>query len=302
MAKVENATKWAINIANDNSHGYDQLSRWGTPDYDCSSLVISAYEQAGIKVKTAGATYTGNMYNAFVKCGFDDVTTTVNLSTGAGLKRGDVLLNKTHHTAMFIGSGKLVEASINEKGTIMNGKPGDQTGNEIHTRSYYSYPWDCVLRYPEAGTYTTYYVKSAVNYRIGPGVNFAKKGEYAVGKSLKIEKGTDTKVGNDTWVLTSDGYWLCKEYLTTTKPDTATKVLDPTGFQYGAKNAGVLAYKELLIMAKAKGLITASVNEDQGFGNGTKDATNQLLKRWGYVQNGIMGPNIVKKLAKELSK
>ena len=42
---VESAVQWAIGIANDNSHGYDQGSRWG-PDYDCSSLLITAYQQA----------------------------------------------------------------------------------------------------------------------------------------------------------------------------------------------------------------------------------------------------------------
>lgn len=61
-------------IATDDSHGYSQDSRWGNPDYDCSSLVIQAWEQAGVPVKTAGATYTGNMYNIFLKWGFKDVT------------------------------------------------------------------------------------------------------------------------------------------------------------------------------------------------------------------------------------
>ena len=148
MSKVENAAKFMEKIANDKSHGYDQLHRWG-PDYDCSSLVITAYEQAGIKVKSAGATYTGNMYNAFLKSGFKDITKDISLGVGAGLKRGDVLLNTSHHTAMYIGNGKLAEAAINEKGGIYGGKTGDQTGQEIRIRSYYSYPWDCVLRYPE---------------------------------------------------------------------------------------------------------------------------------------------------------
>ena len=53
-AVIESAVNWAVKIANDNSHGYDQNSRWG-PNYDCSSLVISAFEQAGCKVKSGGA-------------------------------------------------------------------------------------------------------------------------------------------------------------------------------------------------------------------------------------------------------
>lgn len=144
--KIDLAVKWATSIASDNSHGYDQINRWG-PNYDCSSLVISAYEQAGVKVKSNGATYTGNMYSVFKKCGFNDVTKSVNLSNGSGLKKGDVLLNVNHHTAMMISSTKLVQASINENGKITGGRSGDQTGREIRTGNYYSYNWDYVLRY-----------------------------------------------------------------------------------------------------------------------------------------------------------
>jgi len=148
MGKVEKATKWMENHANDNSHGYDQIHRWGQ-DYDCSSAVISAWESAGVPVKTKGATYTGNMRSVFLACGFKDVTSSIKLSTGAGLKRGDVLLNSKHHTAMYCGNGKEVEASINEKGRATGGKPGDQTGKEFLIRSYRNYPWNYVLRYPE---------------------------------------------------------------------------------------------------------------------------------------------------------
>lgn len=147
---VEKAVKWAIEIANDNSHGYDQGSRWGNPDYDCSSLVISAFEQAGIKLKSAGATYTGNMYGSATSIGFSDVTSSTDLSSGSGMKRGDILLNQANHTAMYIGDGQIVQASCNENGDITGGQSGDQTGSEIAVRSYYNYPWDNVLRYSKA--------------------------------------------------------------------------------------------------------------------------------------------------------
>ena len=138
---VEGAVRWALKIANDNSHGYDQASRWGSPDYDCSSFVISAFEQAGIPLKSAGASYTGNMYGAAMSVGFKDVT-------GSGeLKRGDILLNRRSHTALYIGNGQIVQASINEHGRTTGGSPGDQTGREIYVRSYYDYPWDSILRF-----------------------------------------------------------------------------------------------------------------------------------------------------------
>lgn len=145
MNVIDKAINWAVSIANDNSHGYDQLHRWG-PDYDCSSLLISAWQQAGVPVQANGATYTGNMKNVFVKCGFE----AIKFNRSVSLKRGDVLLNEKRHTAMYIGDGKVVMASINEQGKAVGGRTGDQTGREILTCNYYvpSYGWDYVLRYP----------------------------------------------------------------------------------------------------------------------------------------------------------
>lgn len=145
MSRIDKAINWAVSIANDNTHGYDQLHRWG-PDYDCSSLLISAWQQAGVPVQANGATYTGNMKNVFVKCGFE----AIKFNRSISLKRGDVLLNEKHHTAMYIGGGKVVMASINEQGKTVGGRTGDQTGREILTCNYYvpSYGWDYVLRYP----------------------------------------------------------------------------------------------------------------------------------------------------------
>ena len=148
MNVIDKAINWAVSIANDNSHGYDQLHRWG-PDYDCSSLIISAWNDgAGIPVKAAGATYTGNMKNAFVKCGFKAIEARQSLPL---ILKGDVLLNEKHHTCMAIGGGQIVQASINEQGKAVGGRTGDQTGREILTCNYYvpSYGWDYVLRYPE---------------------------------------------------------------------------------------------------------------------------------------------------------
>ena len=150
MSKTEQAIAWAINIAQGSSHGYDQQWRWG-PDYDCSSLIISAWQQAGVPVRDKGATYTGNMKQAFQSCGFIDVTAQINLYTGKGLKRGDVIINLTHHAIMYIGNGQIVAARINENGQVSGGITGDQTGMEIMIQNYYFYKhgWDCILRYSE---------------------------------------------------------------------------------------------------------------------------------------------------------
>ena len=148
MTKTELAIRAMEELAKDNSHGYDQIQRWG-PDYDCSSAVITSWEIAGVPVHKNGATFTGNMLYSFLKSGFVNVTKSIDLKTGKGLVRGDVLLNIKHHTAMYAGNGKEVEASINELGTTTGGKTGDQTGKEILIRNYRNYPWDCVLRYKE---------------------------------------------------------------------------------------------------------------------------------------------------------
>ncbi len=141
MRIPDKAVEWAKGIAADDSHGYDQGSRWG-PDYDCSSLVISAYKHAGVPLT---CTYTGNMRSDMLMNGF--VTVGVDMGTGAGLQPGDVLLNEKHHTALYIGSGKIVQAGGNEFGAAHGGRTGDQTGREVAVMSYYNFPWDMVLRY-----------------------------------------------------------------------------------------------------------------------------------------------------------
>lgn len=143
MSKITAAVNWAIGIALDDSHGY-QWGGWG-PEYDCGHLIIMAWENAGVHVRAAGASYTGDMRPAFLRCGFVDVTGRVNVNTGAGLQIGDVLVNQANHAAMYIGNGRLVQARSN-----VDGMPGDSSGQEIRTQSYYNFPWDCVLRYQES--------------------------------------------------------------------------------------------------------------------------------------------------------
>lgn len=153
MTKIDMAVEWAVSIANDDSHGYDQIDRWG-PDYDCSSLIIQAWENAGVPVKTNGATYTGDMVNVFIKAGFVDVTQTINLATGEGLEKGDVCW-KSGHVEMMCSKTQLVGAHISENGTIYADYKGDQNGEEINVTNYYNSPWTKVLRYPGGSSDTS---------------------------------------------------------------------------------------------------------------------------------------------------
>lgn len=78
------------------------------------------------------------------------------------------------------------------------------------------------------------------------------------------------------------------------------KLLDKYGFVRGNASDGVLALKELLILARKKGVITQGVDENNIFGDGTEKAVNQVLKLSGYAQNGIAGEGFIKFISKKL--
>ena len=101
MRVIQKAINWAVSIANDASHGYDQTNRWG-PDYDCSSFVISAFTQAGVPLT---CTYTGDMLSNMLANNFPSISLT------AGIQYGDVLLTVSNgHTAISSGNHQLVQA------------------------------------------------------------------------------------------------------------------------------------------------------------------------------------------------
>lgn len=180
MGIIENVCSLAVQIANDNSHGYSQYNRNGNPDFDCSSLIIYLWESNGVPVQESGATYTGNMLNAFLSCGFRKVNPAIE-----SLQPGDVLLNVVHHTALYIGNGQIVQATIAENGTI-HGNPGDQTGTEIGIFQYYDFPWDYVLRYdsdsPEPAPAPDPGINSAISYTVqdcvGTAMPVLQRGEW----------------------------------------------------------------------------------------------------------------------------
>ena len=76
------------------------------------------------------------------------------------------------------------------------------------------------------------------------------------------------------------------------------KVLDTDGYRFKDRGIGVLALKEMLLLAKKLKITTQGMDENGVFGDGTQIAVNQVLKRGGYRQNGIAGENFIKYLAK----
>lgn len=286
MSVIEKAISQMESWADDPAHGYDQRYRWGEyGDYDCSAAVIQAWENAGVPVKSKGATYTGNMLAVFKRCGFEDITNRVNLSTGSGLQRGDVLLNETHHTAMYCGNGYEVEASINENGGITGGQPGDQTGREFLKRRYRNYPWTNILRYTGAGNTASSTIKETTSADASTGglidtvreVQIWLNQAYSAGLSTDGLYGTFTKraltkalqrcVGVD-----ADGIFGAMTY-------TACRKLDL------AKGMTGEAVKILQAFLVCNGYKAAYVDAD--FGNGTERALKAYQGSHGLAVDGI---------------
>ena len=139
--RVQAAVEKAIEIANDNSHGYSQINRTG-PDFDCSSFLAYCLRCGGFDISVSG-TWTGNMLDTLKALGFEVIADTEQIA-------GDIYLTPYQHVAMAVNGTELVHARISETGGI-DGKPGDQTGAEICITDYYnpSYGWHYHLRFRE---------------------------------------------------------------------------------------------------------------------------------------------------------
>lgn len=157
----ERAAQVMEHLCSHSAHGYSQPNRAGVGtggavseritlaggtvvgiafgDRDCSSAAIECY--AALGVNCGGATYTGNMRRCMTGTG-----NFVWITDLSQRQRGDILLNESHHAAVYLGGGKLGQFSISENGTI-HGTRGDQTGYESNIKSYYNYPWNGLLRY-----------------------------------------------------------------------------------------------------------------------------------------------------------
>lgn len=153
------AVSFAVNIANDNSHGYSQRIRSlyeidAPKSFDCSSLTLTAYYYAFMKngltqqarYLKEHCSYTGNMLE-MLNCGFEVVAR--NQTAHAQMIKGDLELNTTHHVAMAIGKDNIVHARSSEGTTDTK----DNSGNEIRTQPWYLYShgWTHRLRFTGKG-------------------------------------------------------------------------------------------------------------------------------------------------------
>lgn len=156
---IENMVIWAKNIAYDDNFGYSMGTKWGakmnrfdyfefgpkkaSKDYDCASFVSAAvahgYKKSSIMNsynKRAGG--CRSLLYALKSAGWTDM----GKLPYSKLKRGDILINPSRHTEIFL-------AEKDSKGRWLNvaahndrdGKTGDSKGTEISVAPscYFSY-------------------------------------------------------------------------------------------------------------------------------------------------------------------
>lgn len=182
MSDINKSVQFMIAIANDDSHGYDQNNRYGTPDYDCSSLVAEALKQGGFNVSKFS--WTGNLERQLRNCGFIDCS--------KPWKAGDIHLKTGKHVVMSINDRQIAHASQNEFGGSTGGQQGDQTGKEVCIRDYYEYQggWDCHLRYAthESAKDLTQVAKEVIQGKWGNGEDRKKRLANAGYDYLEVQK------------------------------------------------------------------------------------------------------------------
>lgn len=247
----DDAVEFAVNIANDNNHGYSQRIRSlyeinDPKSFDCSSLVCTAFYYAFLKngLTTQArylkehCSYTGNMLE-MLNCGFEVVAR--NQTAHAQMQKGDIELNTTHHTALAIDKDNIVHARSSEGTTDTK----DNSGNEIRTQPWYLYShgWTHRLRFT------------------GKGIDFTK-----------LTTDTDTPIKPNT--QTGGKY-----------------MFEPETVQLGSTGTSVLLLQEILFARGFKGRNSKVLDLDREAGDNTIYALKQYQKsRSGVLKvDGVCG-------------
>ena len=163
-SKVEVAVQFAIDIANDQSHGYSQgippyEGSRESPDYDCSSLIYHAFNHAGFNIidnwhknPKFFSRYDGRQYSGDADTIWEDLSVDggwIKFSWAEikdNLQRGDILCNPARHCAIYIGDGLTVEAKGVNNYRGGSYATGDQ-GGEIYFYQAQNRGWTEVYRY-----------------------------------------------------------------------------------------------------------------------------------------------------------
>jgi GH25 family lysozyme M1 (1,4-beta-N-acetylmuramidase) len=249
-AIIHDAVEFAVNIANDNNHGYSQRIRSlyeidDPKSFDCSSLACTAYYYAFLKngLTTQArylkehCSYTGNMLN-MCNCGFEIVAR--NQTAHSQMQKGDLELNTTYHVAVAIDKDNIVHARSSEGTTDTK----DNSGNEIRTQPWYLYShgWTHRLRFT------------------GNGIDFT--------------------------ALTTD---TDKPAVKPTTPTGGKYMFEPKTVKAGDKNTSVLLLQEILRARGFKGKDKKELDLDRSAGDNTIYALKQYQKSRGLEADGICG-------------
>lgn len=249
-AIIHDAVEFAVNIANDNNHGYSQRIRSlyeidDPKSFDCSSLACTAYYYAFLKngLTTQArylkehCSYTGNMLN-MCNCGFEIVAR--NQTAHSQMQKGDLELNTTYHVAAAIDKDNIVHARSSEGTTDTK----DNSGNEIRTQPWYLYShgWTHRLRFT------------------GNGIDFT--------------------------ALTTD---TDKPAVKPTTPTGGKYMFEPKTVKAGDKNTSVLLLQEILRARGFKGKDKKELDLDRSAGDNTIYALKQYQKSRGLEADGICG-------------
>ena len=249
-AIIHDAVEFAVNIANDNNHGYSQRIRSlyeidDPKSFDCSSLACTAYYYAFLKngLTTQArylkehCSYTGNMLN-MCNCGFEIVAR--NQTAHSQMQKGDLELNTTYHVAMAIDKANIVHARSSEGTTDTK----DNSGNEIRTQPWYLYShgWTHRLRFT------------------GNGIDFT--------------------------TLTTD---TDKPAVKPTTPTGGKYMFEPKTVKAGDNNTSVLLLQEILRARGFKGKNKKDLDLDWEAGDNTIYALKQYQKSRGLDVDGVCG-------------
>lgn len=121
--KVEAMLAWAMEIAEDDTHGYSQDNRHG-PDYDCTSFVCTALMEGGFALDHFLSTW--GLLRELPALGF-----AVYRKGETEPQRGDILIETGVHAEFSMGDGCCIGAHQD----YGHSRTGDKSGHEIEYRT-----------------------------------------------------------------------------------------------------------------------------------------------------------------------
>lgn len=191
-------------IAKDDTHGYDQINRQG-PDFDCSSLVCYVVEAVGIPVRQKGASYTGNMKAAFLKCGFEIIDTNAPNESELPVAPPSASDDTIHIVKKGETLGAISRAYGVTVADIVKANPFIRDPNKIYIGDRLKVPKKSAPRIYSGKVKTN---GGVLNIRAGKGTNYKKLGTLPNGSAVRLSS------ADGEWLKLADrdGY-VCARYI-----------------------------------------------------------------------------------------